>query len=104
MSLDRRRPWWPSHHTPTVLLAAIEGQREHVQIGNVMDHDAAYVLWELLDGDLGTIHGRGKRPHYIHGEPVKFYRLRGPNPEDIDITNTVPVGHIRRGKERTANA
>ena len=100
MSILSHRAWQPARTEPTVLLAAIEGQREHVQVGNVMDHDGAYVLWSLLDGDLKGPHGLGNRGHYIHGEPVKFYRLRQENPVDIDITNRVPVGHIRRGAPR----
>lgn len=72
-------------HDPTVLLACLDNG-QHVQVGRVREHADAYALFERFDrtqsGFDRDAAGRSvyrreiRKPHYIDGHAVKFYRLR----------------------------
>jgi hypothetical protein len=86
---------------PTVLLAALDNG-QHVQIGRVRDHAAAYDLFERLDAeqqgwkryDDGLRRAAARKDHFIDGKRVKFYRLRQQGHEFGDVPS-YPVSAVR---------
>jgi hypothetical protein len=96
----------PDRH---VVLAAMAGG-QHVQVGGAGTLDGAHALFNILDGDqsgfkrtdLGALYMGAGRLHSIHGEPVRFYRVRESSAiklsQEFGFVERVPVGHVRKGR------
>lgn len=96
---------------PTVLLAALDNG-QHVQIGRVRDHAAAYDLFERMDSQISgfvrTPDERGRliyapatrKFHFINGQAVKFYRLRQQGHEFGNVPS-YPVSAVRLTNRNT---
>lgn len=101
-----RRNRNPDRH---VVLAAMAGG-SHVQVGAAGSYNGAHALFNILDGDQsgfkrderGAQRAGAGRLHSIHGEPVRFYRVRESSAiklsQEFGPVERVPVGHVRKGR------
>lgn len=88
----------PRQPEQAIVLAALD-TGAHVQVGNPSNRAGAHALWTVLDADLGTSHGRGRNPHTIGGQAVRFYRVREGSHEFGRIAQ-VPVNRVARNARK----
>lgn len=94
----------PRQSERAIVLARLTNGR-HVQVGAPASREGAHALFTTLDSEQSGFvrdrHGRlrldnnAKRPHFIGGVGVSFYRVREGSHEFGNV-ETVPVGRIAR--------